>query len=302
MPDTTEQDSENSSKKRVSKKKTTGATTKKKATYSRKTVDKKANDKNSVQLEAPGSNGQDVKIEASKPIKPRKKTSSVTKKIEMEQKATNKRSRIYQDLVFNYLPDYYNRDILKILIKNPKEAFAFWGISSGSFESIKKALNTDLNDVYLKLILYYTNTEKHHIDKVIDLPPFTNNFLIKFDEPIKNLKAEIAAYNKYGQYYVLLQSALINMPSSRPSMEFHKDWISERWLNEGLLEEQEGEWKVKSYWKFEASEEEFYHKFFGSSLLAAIGAGVEGGLVGASEHIGSSSTLLGSSNNNIKGN
>lgn len=234
-----------------------------------------------------------------------KNISGIIEKMEMEQQqAKNKKPRIYQDLAFNYLPDYYNRDILKILIKNPKEAFSFWGISSQSFENIKKALNTDLNDVYYKLILYYTNQEKNHVDRVIDLPPYTNNYLIKFDEPIKNLKAEIAAYNKYGQYYVLLQSALINMPSSRPSMDFHKDWISERWLKEGLLEEQEGEWKVKSYWKFEASEEEFYHKFFGSSLLAAIGAGVEGGgvFMGASEHIGSSSTLLGSSGNNMKGN
>jgi hypothetical protein len=44
---------------------------------------------------------------------------------------------IYHEPQINSLLGYYGRDIIKVLSKNPKEIFVFWGISEDSFSKIR---------------------------------------------------------------------------------------------------------------------------------------------------------------------
>ena len=69
-----------------------------------------------------------------------------------------KKEKIYLDPKLNSLPDYYDRDIVKVLTKNLKEAYVFWGISSKSFEKILNAFNCSKEDVYFKLLVNYSLT------------------------------------------------------------------------------------------------------------------------------------------------
>ena len=47
----------------------------------------------------------------------------------MNENTETKGSVIYNEPEKNTLPVYYGRDIIKVLTKNPKEVYIFWGIS-----------------------------------------------------------------------------------------------------------------------------------------------------------------------------
>jgi hypothetical protein len=80
-----------------------------------------------------------------------------------------KKERIYLDPRLNTLPDYYDRDIVKVLTKNLKEAYVFWGVSSSSFNKILSAFNCEKNEVYFKLMVNYAQEDKVHRHKEIFL-------------------------------------------------------------------------------------------------------------------------------------
>ena len=162
-----------------------------------------------------------------------------------------KKERIYLDPRLNTLPDYYDRDIVKVLTKNLKEAYVFWGISSNSFSKILNAFNCEKNEVYFKLMVNYAQEDKVHRHKEIFLPPFTNNWFLQFEQRIKNLKVEVIAYSQFGNTYSLLHSAELSIPNYRPSKVLHKDWLKATWIEQhhivevnGELQIQEGEKKV----------------------------------------------------------
>lgn len=152
-----------------------------------------------------------------------------------------KRERIYLDPKLNTLPDYYDRDIVKVLTKNLKEAYVFWGISSQSFEKILNAFQCIREEIYFKLMINYKQEDKIQRHKEIYLPPFTNNWFLQFEQKIKNLKVEVVAYTKTGNTYSLLHSAEISIPNHKPSRVIHKDWIKPAWIKEHNLVEINGE-------------------------------------------------------------
>lgn len=152
-----------------------------------------------------------------------------------------KRERIYLDPKLNSLPDYYDRDIVKVLTKNLKEAYVFWGINSKSFEKILNAFNCSKEDVYFKLLVNYTQEDKIRRHKEIFLPPFTNNWFLEFEQRIKNLKVEIIAYSLGGHTYSLLHSAEISIPTHKPSHVLHKDWLKPAWIQQHNIIEVNGE-------------------------------------------------------------
>ncbi|HNF16184.1 MAG TPA: hypothetical protein PK453_21160, partial [Leptospiraceae bacterium] len=49
------------------------------------------------------------------------------RKFDSMKETTTENSGIYLEEAMNRIPEYYDRDIIKILLKNPKEAFVFWG-------------------------------------------------------------------------------------------------------------------------------------------------------------------------------
>ena len=144
-----------------------------------------------------------------------------------------KRERIYLDPRLNILPDYYDRDIVKVLTKNLKEAYVFWGVSSQSFEKILNAFQCIKEEIYFKLLVNYKQEDKIQRHKEIYLPPFTNNWFLQFEQKIKNLKIEVVAYSKAGNTYSLLHSAEISPKGDSFSVDSAKS-INESLSNEIL--------------------------------------------------------------------
>jgi hypothetical protein len=165
---------------------------------------------------------------------------------------SDKKPGIYHEPEMDHVTDYYDRDIVKVLTKNPREVFIFWGISSASFAKIIKELDSNRENIRLQLIVNF-NIEKRHAQQIINLPPFTNSWILRFDTPVRNFQAELAAYSVHtGAVYTLLHSAVINMPSSKPSVLVHKEWINDNWKKPGVsfeFLESQGEVESKDYWK-----------------------------------------------------
>lgn len=151
-------------------------------------------------------------------------------------------TKIYEDQTLYKLPTHYDRDIVKILIRNPLEAFVFWGISSKSLKFIQSYLRCNLEEIFLKLHIKFWDDHKHQHENIIDLPPFTDNWLIRFDTPPHHLKVELVVFNQSGDYIILLHSAFITLPKNRPSYKVDKAWVNPGWVTEGHVSEtKEGE-------------------------------------------------------------
>ncbi|MBE7410741.1 MAG: DUF4912 domain-containing protein [Leptospiraceae bacterium] len=173
------------------------------------------------------------------------------------------RLRIYEDPAMNDLPKIIDRDIVKILQKNPKEVFIFWEISNSTLEKALFSLNTISDNSYIKLCVGFKNAKTHNYQ--ISLPPFTNNWYMKFDFPVKNLVVEVCVVGPDGRYISILKSAILNLPANSPSTEIDLDWVHQKWISEGWIKNIEGLWKFSENFKEEKENRAFLGSSFGSS-------------------------------------
>ena len=158
-------------------------------------------------------------------------------------KEINQSSKFYSNLSNKRLPNYYDRDIVKILVRNPIEAFAFWGISSKTFQNVQSFLKTSMEEVFLKLHIKFFDEHSHFRENIITLPPYTDNWLMRFESPPHNLQVELVALNNHGNYMSILTSAQVILPKNRPSIHVDKIWVSPKWISEGAVTEtQSGDW------------------------------------------------------------
>ncbi|HMV78701.1 MAG TPA: DUF4912 domain-containing protein [Leptospiraceae bacterium] len=150
------------------------------------------------------------------------------RKFDSMKETTTENSGIYLEEAMNRIPEYYDRDIIKILLKNPKEAFVFWGISLDSYKKIEDYFGKSRNEIRYKLFVRYLDESKTPHFQEILLAPYAQSYVIKFLGPVKNLRAEISAYVEQEGEYTMMHSAAIHLPRNRPSHLFHKDWLDPR--------------------------------------------------------------------------
>lgn len=179
---------------------------------------------------------------------------------------------IYLEPEMENLPVYYDRDIIKVLTKNPKEVMVLWGISLESFQKIKNFFQCDESKIHYKLYIRYVGEDKNTYFQKIYLPPFSSSYVVKFLNPVRNLRVEVLSYNENGQIYSLMHSAHINLPTHKPSLKVHKDWINPKWVEEGLVDAHTAEKiEIKNFWQEAQAEKsavqtiKVIEKFDGSS-------------------------------------
>lgn len=173
------------------------------------------------------------------------------------------RPRIYEDPNMENLPASIDKDIVKVLQRNPNEAFVFWEISKTTFEKVLLSLNARAEDVHIKLLVSFKNAKVHMNE--IKLPPFTNNWYLKFDFSAKNLSIEVCVVGPDGRFISILKSAFLNLPANSPSNEVDLDWLHEKWLSEGWMKNEEGIWKIRENLSRAREQYSFLGSSFGSS-------------------------------------
>lgn len=149
--------------------------------------------------------------------------------------------KIYFSKELNQLPNYYNRDLIKVLFVNPKTIFLLWGISSNTYKKLENDFNTSSEKIQFELLIHFKDENKKNHTKKISLPPFSTNWFHDFKELVSEVKAEISAYINFGNSISILQSYQISIPSKKPSHQISHDWIHPAWLEFSKTETKSGE-------------------------------------------------------------
>ncbi|MCP5512996.1 MAG: DUF4912 domain-containing protein [Leptospiraceae bacterium] len=163
----------------------------------------------------------------------------------MNKEDLKEKTGIYLEPQMDTIPEYYDRDIIKVLTKNPIEVFIFWGVSQHSFKRIKDFFQVDLESVHYKLFIRYTDEDKHSHFNEIHLSAFTTSYVLKFPFPVKNLRVEIIAFNNNGGVYSLMHSAYLSMPTNKTSSVLHHEWIHPMWTQGAYVEQVDGKYYLK---------------------------------------------------------
>lgn len=142
--------------------------------------------------------------------------------------------KIYEDEKFQKPLSYLNFDIIKILTKNPWEAYIFWNINGNTYQKCVDHFQVSNESIQLEICLDFL--DENGIKKTLSIPihPLSNNYYCKFENPVANLKALIYA-NYSDRKYLLFDSAQVSLPMDHASFKFDEQWINQEWVEQGLI-------------------------------------------------------------------
>lgn len=142
--------------------------------------------------------------------------------------------KIYEDEKFQKPLGSPITDIIKILTKNPWEAFIFWNINPDTFQKSLDHFQTSNESVKMEICLDYNDISGVKKSIYIPIHPLSNNYYYKFESPAFNLKALIYANHNEGRF-LLFDSAQVSLPSEKASFQFDEQWINQEWIDSGII-------------------------------------------------------------------
>jgi hypothetical protein len=136
--------------------------------------------------------------------------------------------KIFDDPSLLDLPLSYDKDIVKVLIQNPKVAYILWDTKKMKYQDIIDSwkVHSDEINVYLELNALFQNGIKTHMN--IHLPPFTTSYYYRSRDPIRFLHAKLIVEAK-GRRQSLLESPGVEIPNMLPSLKVDPAWVLEEW-------------------------------------------------------------------------
>lgn len=143
--------------------------------------------------------------------------------------------KIYNDSKFTKHPSYPTNDLIKVLVRSPKEAFVFWKFSEKTFERITNDLeSTSTDGLRFRLKVEYQNVFGSDRVEWYDLAPFTESYYLKFMFPVRMVQCTI--FVAFGEREIpTLHSTGKDLPPTSESFRLDKDWIHPKWIEEGLV-------------------------------------------------------------------
>jgi hypothetical protein len=142
--------------------------------------------------------------------------------------------KIYEEESFQKPLSNLNFDIIKILTKNPWEAYIFWNININTYQKCVDHFQVTSENIQLEICLDYSDENGNKKTISIPIHPLSNNYYCKFENPVANLKALIYA-NYSDRKYLLFDSAQVSLPMDHPSFSFDEQWINQEWIEQGLI-------------------------------------------------------------------
>jgi len=147
----------------------------------------------------------------------------------------NKLPKIYNDSKYTKHPSYPTEDLIKVLVRSPKEAFVFWKFSENTLERMTKELEVQTTDVLkFRLKVEYQNVFGSDRVEWYDLHPFTESYYLKFMFPVKMIQCTI--FVSYLEKEIpSLHSTGKDLPLGTESFRLDKEWIHPEWIRAGLV-------------------------------------------------------------------
>ncbi|XDD45191.1 hypothetical protein AB3N60_10730 [Leptospira sp. WS39.C2] len=165
------------------------------------------------------------------------KSANPTNQVPIESLVLPKKTipKIYNDSNFTKHPNYPTEDLLKVLIRSPKEAFVFWKFSKHSLDQIAKELKTPNTDgLTFRLKVEYQNVFGSDRVEWYELLPFTESYYLKFMFPVRMLECSI--FVSFQEKEIpSLHTRGKDLPQGTESFRLDKEWIHPKWIEEGLV-------------------------------------------------------------------
>lgn len=213
----------------------------KKKTIPKVTLAEAGKESKSPALENPQESVKPPKTEKSpKTEKPSKaQTSTTTKPLNSSQESdslnSSEKFQIYNTPGLQSHPTRSPRDLVKVLIRNPLEAFVYWEIGIETFERVLLDFGKPaVHEIQLKLKLAYHTPEDKEKEEWFDVHPLSNSYYCKLHSPAKSVRAEIYA-SFQGKVRLFLETKGGDLPTGGETRELDPEWIHPEWIRLGLV-------------------------------------------------------------------
>ncbi|WP_411822154.1 hypothetical protein [Leptospira sp. 'Mane'] len=180
----------------------------------------------------------------SKKPAPKKKTTDNKKTIPSEpivkqetpHRKTNQSTLIYNDPKFLKPIPPVEKDLVKVLVRNPREAFVFWNFDPKTIGSLPKELGApSLDQIHFKLRIQYSK-ETIAKEDWYDLSAFTSSYYCKWDSPVNEIDASVFAF--FGdRSFFCLEAKTGNLPGAFESFQLDEKWIHPNWIEWGWVKQ-----------------------------------------------------------------
>lgn len=179
--------------------------------------------------------------------KPVPKKKAAVKKKTASKKATapvSTKIKIYENEDYLKPAQSTERDLVKILARNPFQAYVFWKIHPAHFEHVMQEFSaTNPSEIQFKLKIEYVNQNGKSEVAWYDLAPMTKSYFCNFPSPVKQLRAYVYA-NFHGKLKLFLETGDGDLPPGVESFSLDGSWIHPNWIEYGWVKQTKlGDWK-----------------------------------------------------------
>ncbi|MDF3819192.1 hypothetical protein P3G55_04745 [Leptospira sp. 96542] len=159
-----------------------------------------------------------------------------TKKAKVKKEPLPK-SSIYNDSRWTKHPNFPTEDLMKVLIRNPKEVYVFWKWNPKTVESYANQTESKpMEGLRFRLRVQYKNLLGSEREVWYDLAPFTESYYVQFIFPVAEVEAAIFLCGPTKEQ-LCLHSKAGDLPPVNESFRLDKEWIHPRWIEQGLVAE-----------------------------------------------------------------
>ncbi|MCT8332056.1 hypothetical protein NUH30_00080 [Leptospira sp. 85282-16] len=147
---------------------------------------------------------------------------------------------IYNDSKFTKHPEVPGDDLMRVLIRTPKEAFVFWKFSEKTLKNVLNDLESPSTEgLKFRLRVEYKNIFGSERTEFFDLLPFTESYYLKFMFPVREIQTSIlVSYQK--KEVSALHTSGKDFPGGSESFRLDKEWIHPQWIEMGLVAKSAG--------------------------------------------------------------
>ncbi|PKA23857.1 DUF4912 domain-containing protein [Leptospira meyeri] len=162
---------------------------------------------------------------------------------------------IYNDSRFTKHPEFPQEDLIRVLVRTPKEAFVFWKFSEKTLKNLLIDLDSTTTDGFrFRLKVEYKNIFGSERTEMFDLAPFTESYYLKFMFPVRDIQTSILVSNNQKEVSTLHSSGK-DLPQGTESFRLDKEWIHPQWISLGLVAKSVGS---DEYYVKDGDASEFY--------------------------------------------
>lgn len=157
---------------------------------------------------------------------------------------------IYDDTQFTRPASSPSKNLMKVLTRNPYEAFVLWKIDPKYFNQIQSDFGKPPeSEIQMKLLLEYVDSEGKQESTWFEIPPLSKHYYCKFSSPKFKIRAKLFA-NRGADLRLALETGNQDLPPSSESNQLDEQWVHPVWRERGFAKQSKsGSWFYSESWQ-----------------------------------------------------